>query len=129
MAFRYLKLLSLVPKLVLLAMRSDELRGVAQRYGGKRSCQLELYDEQGEALSMWVGIEGGEVSVRQGKYASTNTLRMHIDVFLDILAKKIDFRTAVAHGLVEIESHDGLPWAFHYFLWAAFWDKAPALLS
>ena len=130
MAFRYLRLLSLAPKVIRLAMQSDELREIARRYGGKRSCQLELYDEQGEALSMWVGIgENGEVSVKQGKYASTNTLRMHIDVFLDILAKKIDFRTAVAHGLVEIESHDGLPWAFHYFLWAAFWDKAAELIS
>jgi putative sterol carrier protein len=126
---RYIKLLSLAPKIFKLAMKSDELREIAKRYGGKRSCQIELFDEAGEALSMWVGIEGEDVSVKQGKYPSTNTLRMHIDVFLDILARKLDFRTAVAHGLVEIESHDGLPWSFHYFLWASFWDKALELIS
>jgi len=128
MGLKYLKLLSIAPKLFQLAMRSDELREVAQRYKGKRSCQLELYDEEGEALSMWIGVENGNVSVKQGRYQSTNTLRMHIDVFLDILKRRIDFRTAVWHGLVEIESHDGFPWSFHFFLWAAFLDKVSELV-
>jgi len=125
---RYIKLLSLAPKIFRLAMKSDELRELAKRYGNKRSCQLELYDEAGEALSMWVGIEGEDVNVKQGKYPATNTLRMHIDVFLDILSKKLDFRTAVAHGLVEFESHNGLPWSFHFMLWSSFWERVAQLI-
>jgi putative sterol carrier protein len=125
---RYLRLLNLAPRLFKLAMKSSELRELAKRYGGKRSCQLKLYDEAGEALSLWVGLDGEDVSVKQGEFPSTNTVRMHVDVFLDILSGKLDFRTAVAHGLVEIESHDGLPWALHYFLWASFWTKVSELL-
>ena len=125
---RYLKLIGLAGKLIRLAAAREELQELARRYGGRRSMQLEVYDEQGETLSLWFGVEDGEVVIRRGRYPATNTLRLHVDVLLDIVGGKLDFRTAVAHGLVEIESHDGLPWAFHFFLWSSFWDKVQELV-
>jgi len=126
---RYVKLLSLLPRLGSLAMRSDELREIARQHSGRRACQLVVDDESGDALTIWVGVEGDEAVVRQGRYPSTNTLRIHIDAFIDVLKGRLDFRTAVAHGLAEVESHDGLPWFYHFALWASFWDRVASLLT
>lgn len=118
---RYLRLLSVLHKLGKKALEDPELRELAKRVN--RSMQLVVYDEQGVVVNAWIGVENGELVVKQGTYPATNTARMHIDVLLDILEGKIDFREAVLHGVVEIESHDGVPWFYHFALWSTFFNK------
>jgi len=124
---RYMKLLSVLQRLAAKAMRDPEIRELAKRYS--RSMQLITYDELGDFLAAWIGIENGEPVIRQGTYPATTTVKMHIDVLLDILEGKLDFRTAVAHGVVEVYSGDGLPWFYHFALWASFFDKIKRLLG
>ena len=104
-----------------------ELGDLARRIG--RSAQIQIYNEFGDEANIWLGVKDGEPVVSRGFHPATNTIRMHIDVFLDIVEGKIDFRQAVAHGVVEIQSHDGLPWFYHFALWASFFDKIKRLLG
>jgi len=130
MAFRYLKLVPLIPRMIRLGLKAGELRDVARRYGGQRSCLVTLTDEAGEALNAWISVDrDGEVTVIPEKRAATTSVKCHIDVFLDIIDGRLDFRTAVAHGLVELESHDGTPWFFHYALWSSFWNRVAEILG
>jgi putative sterol carrier protein len=124
---RYLRLLPIAQRLVEKASQDEELRELAKRIN--RSAQLIAYDEFGVALELWIGVEEGRPVVKQGRYPSTNTLRAHIDALIDILKGRVDFREAVLHGVVEMESHDGLPWFYHFALWSAFFEKVRQLLS
>ena len=125
---RYLRLLPIIQKLSRLVLENEpELRELARKVN--RSAQLQLYDEFGEFRNIWIGVENGKPVVKQGTYPATNTIKMHVDVFLDILTGKIDFRQAVAHGVIEIQSHDGLPWFYHMVLWSMWFDKLRRLLE
>ena len=124
----YLKLLSIIPKAIQLAQVKDpRLKELAKRF--KRSCQLVLFDEN-EEVKLWVGFgDEGNPVVKLGEYPATNTVRMHIDVFLDILNGKLDFRTAFAHGLIQVLSHDGKPVTLHFMLWSSWFDYIRQLVT
>jgi len=122
------KLVTLIPKLIRLGLSKWQVQELLRKYGHlNRSCQLILYDDSGET-KIWVGIEDGEVKVRLGEYPATTTVRMHTDLFIDIVKGRTDFRTALWHGAIEVEAHDGRPWAYHGLLWAGFWDIVAEIL-
>jgi len=122
------KLLSIIPKLVKLSLSQWQVRRLLEQYKGvSRSCQLILRDD-GDETAIWIGIEDGEIKVKIGRYPATNTVTMDVDVFIDIVKGRVDFRTALWHGAIQVESHDGRPWAYHGFLWAGFWDMVAQIL-
>ena len=122
------KLLSIIPKLVKLSLNQWQVRRLLEQYkGDNRSCQLILRDD-GDETAIWVGIQEGEVKVKIGKYPATTTVTMDVDLFIDIVKGRVDFREALFHGAIEVESHDGRPWAYHGFLWAGFWDLVAQIL-
>ena len=122
------KLLKIIPRLTKLALNKWYIQRLLKQYSHvNRSCQLILTDEDDET-AIWVGIENGEVKVKQGKYPATNTVIMPVDLFIDIVKGKTDFRTAVWHGAIEIRSHDGKPWSYHAMLWSGFWDLVADIL-
>jgi hypothetical protein len=124
---RYLQLLTLIQKLGERGLEDPELRKLARRVN--RSLQLVVYDEYGTMLAIWIGVENGELVVKNGTYPATNTLRIHIDALIDILKGEIDFREAVLHGVAELESHDAVPWFYHFALWCTFFKKVRQILA
>ena len=123
------KLLSIIPNLIRLGLRQWWAKRLLKQYKHiNRSGQLILVDEDGDETAIWVGLENGNVSVRIGKYPATNTIKMDVDTFIDIVRGNLDFGTAFWHGLIQVESHDGHPWSYHVFLWAGFWDLVAQLL-
>jgi len=122
------KLLSIIPRLVKLSLNQWQVRRLLEQYKGvNRSCQLILRDD-GDETAIWIGIEDGEIKVKIGRYPATTTVTMDVDIFIDIVKGRVDFREALFHGAIEVESHDGRPWAYHGFLWAGFWDMVAQIL-
>jgi len=122
------KLLTIIPKLAKLALNQWYIQRLLKQYQHvNRSCQLILRDEGGET-AIWAGIENGEVKIKHGKHPATTTIIMDTDLFIDIIKGKADFRTALWHGAIEVQSHDGKPWSYHAMLWTGFWDLVAQIL-
>ncbi len=126
------KLLTVLPKLLALGMRSLEDVLSSFPEAKTRSAVLTLYDENGR-MSIYVGFEGDKLAVREvdpenPPYATTY-MTMHVDVFIALLKNKIDFRAAYLHDLIDVKSNDGLPPSYHFLLWAAFFDRVAELLK
>jgi len=122
------KLLSIIPKLVKISISQWWARRLLEAYKGvNRSCQLILLDD-GDETAIWIGIEDGEVKAKIGRHPATTTVTMDVDLFIDIIKGRIDFRECLWHGLIKIESHDGRPWSYHAFLWAGFWERIAEIL-
>jgi len=121
------KLIRIIPNLIRLALRQTWAKRLFQQYKGRRSGQLILTDED-SVTEIWVGIQEDGIKVRIGRFPATTTIKMDVDTFIDIVNGALDFRTALWHGLIQVESHDGYPWSYHAFLWASFWDSVAQIL-
>jgi len=127
------RLLSILPKLMLIGMRG--LEDVLKEFpeATTRSMLLRLFDDRGGEMCIWLGFENEqpaarEVECRNPPFATTE-VSMHIDVFLRVLKGKLDFRSAYLYDLIDIRSNDGLPASYHLILWSAFWDRVRKLLE
>ena len=127
------KLLTLLPKLAMLAFRAGRLRELLERNPewASRSALLLLYDESGR-LAFWLGFSNGQPVVKEvdpdNPPEATTEITMHIDTFIAILKGRLDFRTAYLHNLVRIKSNDGLPPTYHFLIWSSYIDKLVELL-
>jgi hypothetical protein len=128
-----LKLLSILPKLMLIG--AAKLQDILNEFpeARTRSAILRLYDDRGNEIAFWLGFENGkpvvkEVDPRNPPYATTE-VSMHIDTFIAMLKGRLDFRTAYIHDLIDIKSNDGLPASYHLLLWSAFFDRILELLK
>jgi len=132
-----LKLLQVLPKLAKLAIEASmtDLSDLAKSDPSilNRTATIRIYDESGEELCFFVGLKrsGNKIEPHIETdvcRAATTEIRMHIDTFIAILKKEVDFRTAYLHGLVEIKSYDGRPPFYHFMIWSSFFDKLVSLL-
>ena len=128
-----LRLLSILPKLMLIGLR--KFNNLLNEFpeAKTRSTVLKLYDSAGNQIAFWLGFEGDkpivkEVDPKNPPYATTE-ISMHIDVFIKILKNKLDFRAAYLYDLIDIKSNDGLPVGVHFLLWSAYFDKLLELLK
>jgi len=128
-----LRLLSILPKLMLIGLKkfNDLLNEFPE--AKTRSTVLKLYDSAGNQIAFWLGFEGDkpvvkEVDPKNPPYATTE-ISMHIDVFIKILKNKLDFRAAYLYDLIDIKSNDGLPVGVHFLLWSAYFDRLLELLK
>jgi len=128
-----LRLLSILPKLMLIGLRRfDNLLNEFPE-AKTRSSILKLYDSAGNQVAFWLGFEGDkpvvrEVDPKNPPYATTE-ISMHVDVFIKILKNKLDFRAAYLYDLIDIKSNDGLPQSYHFILWASFFDRLVEILK
>jgi hypothetical protein len=128
-----LKLLSILPKLMLIGV--NRFQDILSEFpeARTRSAILRLYDDRGNEIAFWLGFEDGRPAVRETDprnppYATTE-VSMHVDTFIAVLKGRLDFRTAYIHDLIGIKSNDGLPAAYHLLLWSAFFDRVAELLK
>jgi hypothetical protein len=123
-----LKLLSVVDKLARVASKSEVVRKVVEEFpeATTRTALLTLYDERGK-MCLHFSFEGGNAAVREVDPKSppfaTTEISMHVDTFIALLKRKIDFWVAYLHDLVDVKSNDGLPASYHVLLWGAFFDR------
>jgi len=124
-----LELMALLPKLMRLAMRREGLKRAVEEFGRGRCGQLVLFNDRGEEVSLWIGVDDrGEPFVSLTPQRANNEVRMHINTLKAILDGKLDPRVAYAHDLVEVRSYDGLPVSFHAFLWFSWFEAVKDLL-
>jgi len=123
-----LKLLSVIDKLVKMASDLELVEKLLEEFpeARARSALLTIYDERGR-LSIHLALEGGrpaarEVDAKNPPFATTE-ISMHVDTFIALFERRLDFWTAYLHDLVEVKSNDGLPASYHVLLWGAFFDK------
>jgi hypothetical protein len=126
------KLLSILPKLMLIGV--SKFHDILSEFpeARSRSAILRLYDGRGNEVAFWLGFENDkpvvrEVDPKSQPYATTE-VSMHVDTFIAMLKGRLDFRTAYIHDLVDIKSNDGLPASYHLLLWSAFFDRILELL-
>lgn len=127
------KLLTIIPKLVMLGLtRFNEF--LEEFPDAKtRSTVLILRDDRGGRMAIYIGFQGDRPVVREVDPRSppraTTEIEMHVDTFIAVLKRRLDFRTAYIHDLVDVRSNDGLPPTYHLILWSAFMDKALEVLG
>jgi len=127
------KLLSILPKLMILGMKNFGNLLAEFPEAKTRSSILRLYDSSGNQIAFWLGFEGDKPIVKEvdpGKppYATTE-ISMHIDVFIKVLKGKMDFRATYLYDLIDIKSNDGLPVSYHMLLWSAYFDRLLEVLK
>jgi hypothetical protein len=121
-----LRLMTILPRLLSIGFANlqDLLKEFPEAM--TRSAVLVIYDESSR-MAFWVHFEGGRPVISEvdptKPPAATNIITMHVDTFIKILKGDLDFRTAYLYDLVDIKSNDGLPAAYHFLLWSAFFDK------
>ena len=84
-------------------------------------------------MAIYIGFQGDRPVVREvdprRPPTATTEIEMHVDTFIAVLKRRLDFRTAYIHDLVDVRSNDGLPPTYHLILWSAFMDKALEVLG
>ena len=113
------KVLRVLAALAQRAASDPRLAQMARSIPETRAATLVLYDDYGNQLAACITVSPEGVAVTRGECSRPNNrITMHINVMLDILEGRVDFRQAVSHGAVTIESLDGRPWFYHFVVWS-----------
>jgi len=111
-------------------MRNPDISRLAAQLPEERQGELHIYDDSGNEATVCIRVGGGGVNVGMGGCGRPNNrVSMHINTLLDLVEGRVDFRTAVAHGAIVIESLDGRPWFYHYTLWAMVYDRLAEMMK
>lgn len=117
------KVMRIIGILMQRVASNQELASMASRIPEERSATIVLFDEYGNRLEVCMTAGPSGVKMHMGECSRPNNrISMDINVLLDLLEGKVDFRTAVAHGKITIESFDGRPWFYHFVLWSQVWN-------
>lgn len=113
------KVLRIILALASRISQLPDVASIAGRLREERQGTLYIYDDYGNSLTVCITVGREGVRVSSGECSRPNNrVSMHINTLLDLLEGRVDFRTAVAHGAIAIESLDGRPWFYHFILWS-----------